>query len=140
MLNRTDRLVVTGSLIGLLTLGLGLAGEAFLFSVGVSILICFALVAPYGSHASHPKVAIPLFVTLLGLWMLFAGAFQSHRPDEPLQLVLGLPIGSFFFLFGIWPLGLLPPILLTILFKRFILPKKNVKDLVTRFGRWNPNS
>ena len=139
MWNRDDKLLATASICGLVTLGMGLTGKAFLFSLGITLLICFGFAASYGSHATHLRIAIPLIITLISFWGLFAGIFQNHKPDDPVKLVLGLPVGSSLLVFGMWPLGLLPTALLTILFKRSILPCESVEKLVARFGRWDPD-
>ena len=139
MLNRTDKLVAVASLVGVATLGFGLAGNALLFSFGVSLLIVFGYGVAYGANVTRPAIAVTLLIVLAGFWALFAGALTSHRPDEPLVLILGLPIGTAFFVFGLWPLGLIPSILHVVMFNRFILPKRNVEKLVERFGRWSPD-
>ncbi len=139
MLNRTDKLVAVAGLVGVVTLGFGLAGNALLFSFGVSLLIVFGYGVAYGANAARPAIAVTLLIVLGGFWALFAGALASHRPDKPLVLVLGLPIGTAFFVFGLWPLGLIPSILHVVMFDRFILPKRNVEKLVERFGRWEPD-
>ena len=139
MSNRTDKLVAVAALVGVVTLGFGLAGNALLFSFGVSLLIVFGYGVAYGANATRPAIAVTLLIVLAGFWALFAGALSSHRPDEPLVLVLGLPVGTAFFVFGLWPLGLIPSILHVVMFNRFILPKRNVEKLVERFGRWSPD-
>ena len=139
MSNRIDKLVAAAALVGVVTLGFGLAGNALLFSYGVSVLIVFGYGVAYGVNATRPPIAVPLLVVLAGFWALFAGALSSHRPEEPLELVLGLSVGTAFFVFGLWPLGLIPTFLHVVMFNRFILPKRNVEKLVERFGRWEPD-
>ena len=139
MSNRTDQLAAAAALVGVATLAFGLAGNALLFSFGVSALIVFGYAVAYGANAIRPQIAVTLLIVLAGFWILFAGALSSHRPDEPLDLVLGLPVGAAFFVFGLWPLGLIPSILHVVMFNRYILPKRNVEKLVERFGRWTPD-
>ena len=139
MSNQTDKLVAAAAVVGVVTLAFGLAGHALLFSYGVSVLIVFGYAVAYGADATRLRIAVPLAVVLIGFFALFAGALSSHRPDEPLELVLGLPVGTAFFVFGLWPLGLIPTFLHVVMFKRFILPKRTVDKLVERFGRWSPD-
>ena len=100
----------------------------------VAVLITLEFSLGYGAQARHTKVFITLGATFAALCILLTGAAWTHNPGEPLKLVGGFPIGTAFFVYGIWPLSVIPCILHTLSFDRLILPADKVKKLLEEFG------
>ena len=129
-----DRVVLVASIASLLAIGLVFANLWLLFGLVVAVLIILEFALGYGAQAKRPAIVITLAATLAALCLLLTGAAWTHNPGEPLRLVGGFPIGTAFFVYGIWPLGLALCLLHTLTFDRSILPEDKLQKLMEEFG------
>ena len=133
-MNGNDRVVLAACIASLLAIGLVFANHWLLFGLVVAVLIILEFALGYGAQAKRPIIFITLAGTFAALCLLLTGAAWTHDPGEPLKLVGGFPIGTAFFVYGLWPLGLTLCILHTLTFDRLILPDDKVKKLLEEFG------
>ena len=133
-MNGNDRVVLAAWIASLLAIGLALANRWLLFGLVVAVLITLEFALGYGAQIKRTAVVITLAATFAALCLLLTGAAWTHKPDEPIKLVLGFPIGTAFFVYGLWPLSLVPCILHTLTFDRSILPAEKVQKLLEEFG------
>ena len=133
-MNGNDRVVLAACIASLLAIGLAFANRWLLFGLVVAVLITLEFALGYGAEAKRPRIVITLAATFAALCLLLTGAAWTHNPGEPIKLVLGFPIGTAFFVYGLWPLSLVPCILHTLTFDRSILPAEKVQKLLEEFG------
>ena len=133
-MNGNDRVVLAACIASLLAIGLALANCWLLFGLVVAVLITLEFALGYGAQVNRTAVVITLAGTFAALCLLLTGAAWTHNPGEPIKLVLGFPIGTAFFVYGLWPLSLVPCILHTLTFDRSILPAEKVQKLLEEFG------
>ena len=133
-MNGNDRVVLAACIASVLAIGLFFANHWLLFGLAVAVLITLEFALGYGAQAKRPRIVITLAATFAALCILLTGAAWTHNPGEPLKLVGGFPIGTAFFVYGIWPLGAILCILHTLTFDRSILPADKVRKLLEEFG------
>lgn len=138
MFTSTDRLITLIFISSAAALTFALLNYFVAFSFAVSVLIILNFFLAYGREVRRKPILATLIIVLLALCVLFAGAATTHRPQEELKLIGGLPIGTAFFVYGIWPLGAVLCFLHILVFERSILPKRKVEKLIERFGRSEP--
>lgn len=135
MKHANDRIVAAICLLSLLGAGFSLLNWWFWFGIVNWLLVALGLALGYGRESRRGPILFTLIAILLGFAALFTGMVWAHDPEGDLTLVLGFPAGTAFFIYGIWPLGIVAAILYAVVFDRFVLPKDKLERLLAEFGR-----
>jgi hypothetical protein len=61
--------------------------------------------------------------------------YWLHNPAGGPDTILGFPAGAALLIYGIWPLGVAPTILVTAVFESRVLPPDRVARLLAEHGR-----
>ena len=130
-----DRIVLVICLLSLLGVGFSLLNWWFWFGLVNWLLIALGLALGYGREGRRRPILFTLIAVLLGFTVLFIGLVWAHDPEGDLTLVFGFPAGTAFFVYGIWPFGIVAAILYAVVFDRFLLPKGKLERLLGEFGR-----
>ena len=135
MRDNNDRAVLAIGFLSLAGLVLGLFNAWLLFGFVTWSIMVVTVAVGYGQGRSHR----PIFRTLLGLlllyWILYAGIlWADHTEGEP-TLFGGLPLGTAFLVYGLWPIGFIWGLLYFLVFPRSVLPQDRLDIFLTEFGR-----
>ena len=112
----------------------GLTESIVLFSTTISIFIgiCFAL--GYAEHLGHWPISLTLIVVFGAMAGLWAAANHLHDPEGPVNIVMGFPIQTMFFVWIIWPMGGLMAVLHVLTFDKHLLPPESVERVLALKG------
>lgn len=134
-----DRIVLIIFFVGIFALPLSFLNSWFLFGLATWLLMVLSLAVGFGRASSRK----PIFYTLAGLFLVYslllAVIAWTDRPESDLDLLFGLPIGTAFLVYGIWPLGVAPGVLYFLVFHRSVLPEEKLQKFLADFGHRRQN-
>jgi hypothetical protein len=131
----TDRVVAVIAVCCALAIVLAFLRQWLLFGLSIWLLITMGLALGFGRATRHRSILATLAFILLAYVALLLGMAWLHDPTGAPDLVLGLPIGAALLVYGIWPLSLVPTVLVTVMFDRWVLRVDQVEALVAEFGQ-----
>jgi len=135
MRNNGHGLILTICLLGVLALVCSSLDWWFWFGTVNWLLIALTLSVGYGRERRRKPILHTVIAVFLGYFALFSALVWMHDPQSDLRLWLGFPTGTAFFIYGIWPFGIVASILHAVVFDRFVLPKDKLRKLLAEFGR-----
>jgi hypothetical protein len=107
----------------------------YLFGFVIWSILVATVAVGYGRAKSHRPIIGTLIGTLLLYWLVYAGIVWAEQKEGDPILLGGLPLGTAFLFYGLWPMGFVWGILYLLVFPASVLPKDRLDDFLARFGR-----
>jgi hypothetical protein len=106
-----------------------------LFGVVACAMLVLSLAVGFGAARPLPLVS----ALLAGLFAVYAVLVPLmawvSRPDQPLQLFLGLPAGTALLVYAVWPIPLAAGLVYALVFRRELLTPEKLRQFLAGHGR-----